>query len=52
MFFPAVELLEFVCELVQMDANQLQDNWQRYFDHINQQVKGMFKNKNFFLTFK
>jgi hypothetical protein len=41
-FFPAVGLLEFVCELVQMDANQLQRNWQRYFDQINQQIKGVF----------
>jgi cobalamin biosynthesis protein CobD/CbiB len=41
-FFPAVELLEFVCDLVQMDANQLQHNWQTYFDQIHQQLKGVF----------
>jgi hypothetical protein len=41
-FFPGIELLEFVCNLLNTDARQLeQDIWQRgyIYQQVNKQIK-------------
>jgi hypothetical protein len=48
-FFPAMELVPFVCDFVNINPNNLQREWERNFERINKQIKGLafFRFHNF-----
>jgi type IV secretory pathway VirB9-like protein len=39
-FFPEIDLVQFVCEFVNINPNNLQREWDRNFERINKQIKG------------